>query len=92
MCANILKSDRANKVSIRIINKFVELRDRELKNKQVKELVIRMDRLEDRQDKESRSIWNAINCLRNYDIKEIKIDLKEIKNTIIKKEGKGRGR
>ena len=66
MLSNVLKSERAIKVSIQIIRVFVEMREM-VQN--YRELIENLRKIERRQDVESKEIWKAIRMLQRKVLK-----------------------
>lgn len=60
MLSNVLKSERAVRVSVQIIRVFVRLRELA---QGYHELIARIEKLEKRQDVESREVWKAVRLL-----------------------------
>lgn len=62
MLSNVLRSERAVAVSIQIIRVFARMREMV---QGYRELIDRIQKIERRQDAESREIWKAITLLQN---------------------------
>lgn len=62
MLSNVLKSERAVSVSVQIIRVFVRLRELA---QGYRELIERIQKIERRQDAESREVWKAIRLLQS---------------------------
>ena len=60
MLSNVLKSERAVRVSVQIIRVFVRLRELA---QGYHELIARIEKIEKRQDVESREVWKAVRLL-----------------------------
>ncbi len=60
MLSNVLKSKRAVRVSVQIIRVFVHLRELA---QGYRELITRIEKIEKRQDVESREVWKAVRLL-----------------------------
>jgi len=60
MLSNVLKSERAVRVSVQIIRVFVRLRELA---QGYHELITRIEKIEKRQDVESREVWKAVRLL-----------------------------
>jgi phage regulator Rha-like protein len=60
MLSNVLKSKRAVRVSVQIIRVFVRLRELA---QDYHELIARIEKVEKRQDVESREVWKAVRLL-----------------------------
>ena len=66
MLSNVLKSKRAILVSLQIIRVFVWLRELA---QDYRELIPRIEKIEKRQDVESREVWKAVRLLQNTVLK-----------------------
>jgi hypothetical protein len=66
MLSNVLKSERAVSVSIQIIRVFAKMREM---MQGYRELIERIQKIERRQDVESREIWKAIRLLQSTLVK-----------------------
>ena len=66
MLSNVLKSERAVQVSVQIIRVFVRLRELA---QGYHELIARIEKIEKRQDVESREVWKAVRLLQNTVLK-----------------------
>ncbi len=66
MLSNVLKSERAGKVSIQIIRVFNKMREMV---QDYRELLKKLRRIETRQDVESKEIWKAIRMLQRKVLK-----------------------
>jgi hypothetical protein len=62
MLSNVLRSERAVSVSIQIIRVFTKMREMILGNR---DLIARIQKIEKRQDAESRAVWKAIQLLQS---------------------------
>jgi hypothetical protein len=62
MLSNVLKSERAILVSLQIIRVFVRLRELA---EDYRELIGRIEKIEKRQDVESREVWKAVRLLQS---------------------------
>ncbi len=62
MLANVLKSDRAVRVSLQIVRVFIRMRQMV---QEYRELIARIEKIEKRQDIESREVWKAIRLLQS---------------------------
>ena len=60
MLANVLKSDRAVRVSLQIVRVFIRMREM---IQEYRELITRIEKIEKRQDVESREVCKAIRLL-----------------------------
>ena len=60
MLANVLKSDRAVRVSLQIVRVFIRMREM---IQEYRELITRIEKIEKRQEVESREVWKAIRLL-----------------------------
>jgi hypothetical protein len=60
MLSNVLKSKSAVRVSVQIIRVFVQLRELA---EGYRELIARIEKIEKRQDAESREVWKAVRLL-----------------------------
>ena len=66
MLSNVLKSERAVQVSVQIMRVFVRLRELA---QGYHELIARIEKIEKRQDVESREIWKAVRLLQSTVLK-----------------------
>jgi hypothetical protein len=62
MLANVLKSDRAVRVSLQIVRVFIRMREM---IQEYRELITRIEKIEKRQEVESREVWKAIRLLQS---------------------------